>query len=117
MSTYSVDVYNTKKEKVAQVELDGRGGTLVVKEQCFPGWGATVGEATVTLGCTEDGLLSLPIAEGARGPAHLRYGRTAAEVGGMALGLVALAGLWLPLLSRRWRAGRPAGPPPPGRPG
>ncbi len=24
MSTYSVDVYNTKKEKVAQVELDGR---------------------------------------------------------------------------------------------
>ena len=24
MSTYSVDVYNTRKEKVAQVELDGR---------------------------------------------------------------------------------------------
>ena len=80
-----------------RVKLAGEAGSLVVKEQWFPGWEGRLGREAVEVGKTTDGLMAFKLAAADTGELTLHFSRTRWErLAGMVLSVACLIGLWWP---------------------
>ena len=59
-----------------EIDLPGTGGILIIKEQFFPGWRATIGRIRPIVEATEDGLMKLELEEGDQGTLSLDFSMT-----------------------------------------
>ncbi len=90
----------TRAGEWIRVGLPGEAGTLVVKEQWFPGWEGRLGASRVEVGKTSDSLMAIGLNEGDTGELTLHFSRTRWDrLAGIAISLVCLTGLLCP----RWR--------------
>ncbi len=66
----------TRAGEWIRVKLPGEAGTLVVKEQWFPGWDGQLGGASVNVGKTMDGLMTIELKATDTGELALHFSRT-----------------------------------------
>jgi len=90
------------------VKLPGEAGTLVVKEQWFPGWEGQIGPTPVEVGKTEDGLMAFRLKMVDAGELTLHFSRTRWDrLAGVLISGACLIGLWWPRMRWRGSSGQP----------
>lgn len=88
------------------VKLPGQAGTLVVKEQWFPGWDGRIGRAQKEVGKTADGLMSFELRTVDTGELTAHFSRTHWDrLAGILLSGICMIGLWWPRIRWRGRSG------------
>jgi len=90
----------TRAGERIRVMLPEEAGTLVVKEQWFPGWEGRLGRNAVEVGKTVDGLMRVELKADDTGELTLHFSRTRWDrLAGIVLSAACLTGLLCP----RWR--------------